>query len=52
MSQLPALRDVLDETAPFNGLAPRNNGFTSNPAAACAATTTCGRRSTICWQRG
>ena len=27
MSQLPAVADVLDETAAWNGLAPRNNGF-------------------------
>ena len=31
MSQLPAVADVLDETAALNGLAPRNNGFQLEP---------------------
>ena len=31
MSQLPALADVLDETAALNGLTPRNNGFHLEP---------------------
>ena len=31
MSQLPAVADVLDETAALNGLAPRNNGFHLEP---------------------
>jgi hypothetical protein len=31
MSQLPALADVLDETAVLNGLAPRHNGFHLEP---------------------
>jgi hypothetical protein len=31
MSQLPALADVLDETAALNGLAPRHNGFHLEP---------------------
>ena len=31
MSQLPAVADVLDETAALNGLAPRHNGFHLEP---------------------
>ena len=31
MSQLPAVADVLDETAALNGMAPRNNGFHLEP---------------------
>ena len=31
MSHLPAVADVLDETAALNGLAPRNNGFHLEP---------------------
>ena len=31
MSQLPAVADVLDETAAWNGLAPRHNGFHLEP---------------------
>ena len=31
MSQVPALADVLDETAALNGMAPRNNGFQLEP---------------------
>ena len=31
MSQLPAVADVLEETAALNGMAPRNNGFHLEP---------------------
>ena len=31
MSQVPALADVLDETAALNGMVPRNNGFQLEP---------------------
>ena len=31
MSQLPAVADLLDETAALNGLAPRHNGFHLEP---------------------